>query len=91
MKRLQRTISTLLVILALTGIQVVQASPLHDHLDQVADCLLCHYDNNSHSLPESMPVAPAYIAHLPPEDSYSLRIPASGITAFNSRAPPLYA
>ena len=30
----------------LLGIQVVQSSPIHDHIQHQVDCVLCHFDTH---------------------------------------------
>jgi len=77
-----------LIILVLTGIQVVQASPLHDHLDHVAGCALCHYNGNSHAIPVICQQIPVVKSHgILTVSDYSL-IPVSQPSPFQGRAPP---
>jgi hypothetical protein len=40
----KKLLTVLLISLALCGVQAVQASPLHDHVNHVSSCSLCHFD-----------------------------------------------
>lgn len=89
MTRSRHWLTIPLIVLVLTGIQVVQASPIHDHLDHVAGCALCHYNGNSHAVPVAGQVAPAVKSgQVYTDDGYSL-ITASRPSPFQGRAPPL--
>ena len=84
----RKLLTVLLISLALSGVQVVQASPLHDHASHFSGCSLCHFDgaqaikaadSNSTPLPESLSSLPATLLTGPENPA---------LPAYLSRAPP---
>lgn len=84
----KKSLAVLLVTLTLISIQLVQASPLHDHLDHVSGCVLCHADSNEDALtPSDNQLAtfePAGILVFP----LQLSLASQKTSSFQSRAPP---
>lgn len=89
MNRSRHWLAIPLIILVLTGIQVVQASPLHDHLDHVAGCMLCHYNGNSHAIPVTGQLAPVVKAHQAYRETAYHLVQAGNPSPFHGRAPPV--
>jgi hypothetical protein len=71
-----------LMLFVLAGVQVIQASPLHDHTQHSVDCGLCH-----------VPVADAPPTHhgiVPEFETLSAALPALASAFFSSRNPSPY-
>ena len=88
MNRFRQLLTVICLVLTLAGAQLVQASPLHDHLSHVAGCALCHYDNSGCGLPIASFQAPTPVPVL-----VFIAQPVAAITnriypAFQGRAPP---
>jgi hypothetical protein len=50
--RFRQWLLVALMAITLVGVQVVQASPLHDHTQHSVDCALCHLQLNSDGVAE---------------------------------------
>jgi hypothetical protein len=75
--------------MVLIGVQIAQASPLHDHTQQhMVDCALCHLqfgDDTAFGQPAELPVTAATAG------LQELRLPfyvSSTLSPYQSRAPP---
>ena len=84
MTRSQQLTTIVLVILALTGVQVLQNSALHGHLVHVADCTLCHHDSTESVPVTVLPDTPAIPQFAALPEPCTTRSPLP----FSSRAPP---
>lgn len=86
----RKFLTTLIITLALCGVQVVQASALHDHSAHFTGCALCHFDGANAIQPASTVQVwvPEVIA-----DTFIVTIaaPVTGqYPAFHERAPPRF-
>jgi len=90
MNKMRQLLTILMLTMTLVGVQVVKASPLHDHLSHVAGCILCHGDANEPALTDS--VAPyTAIKFAPSFITFGNQPLISRINvSFHSRAPPLF-
>ena len=89
MNMTRQLLAVALITLTLAGIQVVQASPLHDHVSHFNGCALCHFSGTEAVIPAT-PVTldiPIGRSHQP--------VPVitlhdtSSPSSFRSRAPPV--
>ena len=90
MTRIRQFFTVLLILLAVSGAQLVQASPLHDHDSEVASCALCHFDNNDQYLPEALTEFTAQVADNDKLFYTSFRYQDNSFSTFQVRAPPLF-
>ncbi|MBT6042362.1 MAG: hypothetical protein HOH14_02580 [Gammaproteobacteria bacterium] len=88
MNRLQQIFTICLITLSLLGVQVIQASPLHDHGDHVVDCALCHFDNTEDALLTTAQPQPRFDSNAiysVADNNFIVLLPHH---SFQSRAPP---
>lgn len=78
-----------LMAVALIGVQLVQASPLHEHASHSVDCALCHLQLSDDALFQSArdpaSVAPGTYRYPPLKNFANLRNPSP----YQGRAPPM--
>jgi len=89
MNRLQQIFTICLLTLSLLGVQVIQASPLHDHGDHVVGCALCHFDNTETALPTTAQPQPRFdnkAIYAVADSHFIVFLPYQ---SFQSRAPPV--
>lgn len=79
-----------LMACALIGVQLVQASPLHQHASHTVDCALCHLQLSDDALFEhrtsAAPAASGARYNQLIAEFYSFRNPSP----YQGRAPPLF-
>jgi len=89
-KKMRQLLSILMLTLTLVGVQVVKASPLHDHLSHVAGCVFCHGDANEAGL-----ISPTSTLNTNKFKQACIPYPSQSLVShtdffFHSRAPPLF-
>lgn len=90
MKPYRHFYTVVLLILALSGVQVVQASPLHDHSTHVVDCGVCHFSASEATVDDS-PVTS--ISVTPAQFTIARAIQVTNNRtrlAYQGRAPPSF-
>ena len=90
MTRIRQIFTVLLILLAVSGAQLVQASPLHNHDSEVASCALCHFDNNNQYLPETLTEITVQVVDNGKLLYTSFRYHYNFLATFQVRAPPLF-
>ncbi len=89
MNSLRTFIKISLITLALIGVQVIQASPLHDHSNHVVDCGLCHFSSTEIAIEDSPVVTPSTTPRYFSVPR-TINITAKSIRlSYQGRAPPL--
>lgn len=88
-QHLRHALLIALMAFTLLGVQLVQASPLHDHAKHSVDCALCHLQFSDDALVQPT-LSVAFIAHSMPyaqylREFYSFASPSP----YQGRAPPL--
>ena len=89
-KKMRQLLTILMLTLTLVGVQVVKASPLHDHLSHVAGCVFCHGDANEAGL-----ISPTSTLNTNKFKQAFIPYPSQPLVShtdfsFHSRAPPLF-
>jgi hypothetical protein len=84
----RKLLTILLISLALCGVQVVQASPLHDHVSHISECSLCHFDG-AQAVRTAEPVKTPipFVTHKNPADLFTHPV-TRAFPAYITRAPP---
>jgi hypothetical protein len=90
MNKMRQFLTILMLTMTLVGVQVVKASPLHDHLSHVAGCILCHGDANEPALTDSGAPHTAIKFALTFIPYGNQPLISRTHTSFHSRAPPLF-
>jgi len=86
----RKIFSVLLITLALCGVQVVQASPLHDHTGHLSGCSLCHF-NGASAIRQDSDVHIWVTGTVTEIFIGTVLAPVAGhYPAFRGRAPPLH-
>ena len=89
-KKMRQLLTILMLTLTLVGVQVMKASPLHDHLSHVAGCVLCHGDANETGLIGSANTLSSITFAQPFIPSGKQPLLSRTHFSFHSRAPPLF-
>jgi len=90
MNSLRTFIRISLITLALVGVQVIQASPLHDHSDHVVDCGLCHFSFSEIAVDDS---PASTLTNIPRHYAVpdAVRVASEPVRlAYQGRAPPRF-
>ena len=84
----RQLLTVLLLILTLLGVQVVQASPLHDHSTHVIDCGLCHFSASECAI-DDIPVITVSVtqSHFSIRKTVDVALDTTGLS-YQGRAPP---
>lgn len=86
--QLKKYLLVTLAVFMLAGIQIVQASPLHDHTRDSVDCALCHLQLGDEALLRPT-LGVAFIAHNVPYAQYLREFYSStNPSPYHGRAPP---
>jgi hypothetical protein len=87
-QQLRHALLIALMAFTLLGVQLVQASPLHDHTLHSVDCALCHLQFSDDSLAQPT-LSVAFIAHNIPYAQYLREYHSfSNPSPYQGRAPP---
>jgi hypothetical protein len=89
MNSLRTFIKISLITLALIGVQVIQASPLHDHSDHVVDCGLCHFSSTEITFDDSPVITPSINPRNIAVPRTETVVSESARLSYQGRAPPL--
>jgi hypothetical protein len=74
----------------LLGVQLLQASPLHQHTQHAVECTLCHLQAGDTALLQQAPALP-FVAGTAPSGTLLVAFAISTTTSpYQSRAPPPY-
>jgi len=74
----------------LLGVQLLQASPLHQHTQHAVECPLCHLQAGDTALLQQAPALP-FVAGTAPIGDFKVIFAVSTTTStYQSRAPPAY-
>jgi hypothetical protein len=80
-----------LVVFMLLGVQVIQASPLHDHAQQHSvDCALCHLQFGDDAAVRQAPALPVVAAVAAPVVALPGFYLSSTVSPYQGRAPPRF-
>jgi hypothetical protein len=90
MNRIRQILTVLLILSAVSGAQLLQASPLHNHDSEITSCALCHFDNNDQYLPETHSDFTIQVTANGKSFYTSFRYHYNTFSLFQGRAPPLF-
>ena len=86
--QLQKLLLISLTVIMLAGVQIVQASPLHDHSVHTFDCGLCHLQLGDDALFENDHSVAFIAAAIPYTLQLGVDYPLRQSSPYQSRAPP---
>jgi len=90
MNRTRQLLTIFLMLLTLSGMQFVQASPLHDHTSHLTGCALCHFDG-AQAIQAALPAHEPVTEPVCHQRARTLSSPCRNqFSPVQSRAPPAH-
>ena len=87
-RQLRRFLLIALMAFTLVGVQLVQASPLHDHTQEAIDCALCHLQLSDDALVQHQLTLPSSAAAAQVGPALRQFYAVTSPSPYQGRAPP---